>query len=135
MMKTIFSVIVAVALFSCGNPSAISKKLAGSDSLVITFNVPNEDSVINTVSTTEKKAIGKLAGFLNGEKKEGSQCGFDGNMVFYNNGEIMQTVIFQYNVDSCRNFLFEIENKVMSTTMSNEASAFLKSLSSGRNWY
>jgi hypothetical protein len=135
MMKTIFSVIVAVFLFSCGNPSAISKKLSGSDSLVITFNVPNTDSVINIVSATDKKAIRKLTGFLDGKKAEKPKCGFDGNMIFFNNGEIMQTVIFQYNVDSCRNFLFEIENKVMSTTMSNEASAFLKSLSSGRNWY
>ena len=135
MMKGILSIIVAVSLFSCGNQSAIGKKLSGSDSLLITFNVPNEDSVINTVSTTEKKAIGKLAGFLNGKKAEKPECGFDGNMIFFNNGEILQTVIFQYNEDSCRQFLFELDNKVIGTKMNNEAVGFLKSLAEGRGWY
>jgi hypothetical protein len=134
-MKTIFSIIVAVSLFSCGNPSAISKKLSGSDSLVITFNVPNVDSVINMVSTTEKKAIRKLSGFLNGKETKQDNCGFDGNMIFFNKGEILQTIIFQYNEDSCRHFLFELDNKVMSTKMGDEATGFLKSLAEGRGWY
>jgi len=128
-MKIISGITIAVFLFSCGSKSAISKKLSGSDSLVITFNVPNSDSVIKTVSTTEKKAIRKLAGFMNGKKGEEAACGFDGNMIFYSKGEILLPVVFQYNEEGCRHFLFEMDNKVMNTKMSNEAVDFLKSLS------
>ena len=143
-MKAIFSVIVGVFLFSCGNPSAISKKLSGSDSLVITFNVADSDSVLNMVSTTEKNAIRKLSGFLNGKSTGQEQCGYDGNMKFYKNGVEVLPVIFKYSNDSCRQFLFELparlihsggDNKVMSTSMSNEATGFLKSLAEGRGWY
>jgi hypothetical protein len=135
MMKAIFSVIVAVSLFSCGNPSAISKKLSGSDSLVITFNVADGDSVLNIVSTTEKNAIRKISGFLDGKSTGQDQCGYDGNMKFYKNGSQVLPVIFKYSNDSCRQFLFEVDNKVMSTKMSNEAVEFLKSLVEGRGWY
>ena len=128
-MKIISGITIAVFLFSCGSKSAISKKLSGSDSLVITFNVPNSDSVIKTVSTTEKKAIRKLTGFMNGKKGEEGICGFDGNMIFYSKGEILLPVVFQYNEEGCRHFLFEMDNKVMNTKMSNEAVDFLKSLS------
>ena len=134
-MKPIFSVIVAVSLFSCGNPSAISKKLSGSDSLVITFNVPESDSVLNRVSTTEKNAIRKLSGFLNGKNTGQSPCGYDGNMKFYKNGSEVLPVIFKYSNDSCRHFLFELDNKVMSTKMGDEATGFLKSRADGRGWY
>ena len=134
-MKTISCIILATFLFSCGNESAISKKLSGSDSLVITFNAPNSDSVINIVSTTEKKAIRKLTGFMNGKKEEQRECGFDGNMTFYSKGEVLLPVIFQYNEDSCRHFIFEIDNKVMKTKMNNEAVDFLKSLSCGNRMY
>lgn len=134
-MKTISCIVLTAFLFSCGNKSAISKKLSGSDSLVITFNVPNSNSVIKTVSSTEKKAIRKLAGFMNDKKGEESKCGFDGNMIFYSKGDILLPVIFQYSEESCRHFLFEMDNKVMNTTMSNEAVEFFKSLTDGRNRY
>ncbi len=134
-MKAIFSVIIAVAIFSCGNPSAISKKLSGSDSLVITFNVPDSDSVLNMVSTTEKKAIRKLSGFLNGNATGQDQCGYDGNMKFYKNGVEVLPVIFKYSNDSCRQFLFELDNKVMSMKMNSEAADFLKSLAEGKGRY
>ena len=134
-MKAIFSIIVAVSLFSCGNRSAISKKLSGCDRLVITFNAHNSDSVLNMVSTTEKKAIRKLAGFLDGKKREESKCGFDGNMIFYSKGEIFLPVIFQYSEEGCRHFLFDIDGKVMNTIMSKVAEELLKSLGEGKKWY
>ena len=134
-MKTLSCIILTSFLFSCGNQSAISKKLAGSDSLVITFNVPNSDSVIKTVSSTERKAIRKLAGFMNGKEGKDTVCGYDGNMTFYSKGETLLPVIFQYNEEGCRRFLFEMDNKVMNTKMSNEAVDFLKSLSDGRSMY
>jgi hypothetical protein len=135
IVKVIAFIFFTVYLFSCGNKSAISKKLSGSDSLVITFNVPNKDSVINMVSTTEKKAIRKLSGFLNGNETKQDSCGFDGNMIFFNKEEIVQTVVFQYSNKNCRHFLFELDNKTMSTAMSNEAAEFLKSLVGGKSWY
>jgi hypothetical protein len=135
IMKTISCIILAAVLFSCGNKSAISKKLSGSDSLVITFNVADSDSVLNMVSTTEKKAIRKLSGFLNGKSTGQDQCGYDGNMKFYKNGVEVLPVIFKYSNDSCRHFLYELDAQVMNTSISKEASEFLKSLSTGKNWY
>lgn len=110
-MKFLFPSVIIVLLVSCGNQSAIGKKLSGSDSLVITFNKPNTDSVINMASTTEKKAIRKLAGFLNGKETKQDSCGFDGNMIFFSKGEILQTVIFQYNDANCRIFFLNWNTK------------------------
>lgn len=133
-MKNILIALLVLTFASCSR-SAVNKKLTVSDSLVITFNKPNTDSLINIVSTTEKKAIQKLAGFLEGKKAEVSNCGFDGNMVFYSKGEIILLVVFQYKEKDCRQFTFETDNKVIQTFMSNEAKKFLKSLAEGKEWY
>jgi hypothetical protein len=135
IMKGISCIVVALIFSSCGNQSAISKKLSGSDSLVITFNVPDSDSVLNIVNTTEKKAISKISGFLNSKATGQNQCGYDGNIIFYKDGQPLLPVVFKYSNDSCRHFLFELDNRVMSTKMSNEAGGLLKSLKEGRVWY
>lgn len=124
----------AVVLLSCGS-SAVGKKLKGCDSLVITFNAPNSDSVINTVSTTDTKAISKLARFMEGKADEMYKCGYDGNMIFFKAGRQVMPVVFKYSEEGCRHFLFDLDNKVVSAKMSNEAANFLESLAEGRNWY
>lgn len=133
MIKNILYFLV-VLLFSCSR-SAVGKKLAGCDSLVITFNVPDTDSVIQTVSTTETKAIQKLARFLDGKSIEPRSCGFDGNMIFYKDGRAVLPAVFSYSREDCRQFWFDLDNKTGSTRMSNEAIDFLKSLSAGSNYY
>jgi hypothetical protein len=133
-MKNLRWFLLTVLLPSCGG-SALTKKMTGSDSLVITFNLPNSDSVIKTVTTTEKKAIQKLAGFLDGSPEEQLKCGYDGNMIFYKQGIQLLPVVFRYSDQDCRHFLFDLDNKVMSTRMSNEAVNLLQSLKEGRNWY
>jgi hypothetical protein len=133
-MRNIYLLVVIICFVSCSS-SAITKKLAASDSLVITFNYPNTDSVINSVSTTEKNAIKTLTRFIDTKEIAVSKCGFNGNMIFYHNGEIVMPVIFQYSIDSCRQFLFTIDNKSISTKMSNEAVDFLQSLEEGKSWY
>jgi hypothetical protein len=130
-MKIIFLYTLLLLLASCGGGSAISKKLATCDSLVITFNYGMSDSVIKTVSTTEKKALTKVAGFLSGKKTEQFKCGYDGNIVFYKKGQILLPLVFKYTEEGCRHFLFDMDNKVMSTEMSNEAVDFFKSLLAG----
>lgn len=134
-MRPISCLVVSVFLFSCGNKSAITKKLSLSDSLVISFNIPNTDSIINMVSTTEKKAIQKLAGYPDSKKAEVSGCGFDGNMIFYRQGEIIMPLVFQFQQKGCRQFIFENDNETKSTLMSDEASDFLNSLLQEKNWY
>ncbi len=133
-MKNIFLLIIITCLVSCGG-SAVTNKLADADSLVIVFNKPNSDSVIKTVNTTEEKAIKKLSGFVDGKKGEEFKCGYDGNMTFYSKGQIVLQPVFKYSEAGCRHFLFELDGKVMSTKMSNEAADFLKSLMEGKDWY
>lgn len=133
-MRYLFFTGFIFLLVSCGG-SVISKKLTVADSLVITFNIPNTDSVIKTVSTTEGKAIQKFISLVDGKKGELYKCGYDGNMVFYSKGEIVLPVIFKYTEEGCRHFLFDMDNKVMSTAMTIEGAELLKSLVEGKEWY
>jgi hypothetical protein len=120
---------------SCGSKSAIENKLSGADSLVITFNIPDTDSVINIVSTTEAKAINKLSGFLNGKETTQSKCGFDGNIKFFKTGQQLLPVVFKYSETGCRFFMYDLDNKVMNVAMGNEAAGFLKNLAEGKASY
>lgn len=113
----------------------MSKKLKGCDSLVISFNYPNTDSVVQTVNTTERKAIRKLLQFVDNKETEQYKCGYDGTMTFYIQGKMVLPVVFKYSEEGCRHFLFDQDNKLRSTKMSNEAADFLKSLAEGKNWY
>lgn len=134
-MKWIACILVIAALSSCGGSSALQKKLSSTDSLVITFNQPDTDSVINAVSTTEANAIKKITGFLGGKTREGSPCGFDGHLDFFSRGQLLQQVVFSYHTDSCRQFIFDLDNRVQTLEVGNEAKNFLQSLGAGKNWY
>lgn len=126
--------LLLLVLASCGS-SGISKKLAGCDSLVITFNAPNKDSIIHQVSTTETKAIQKMAGFLKGEETKFYKCGYDGNMLFFKGGRQIMPVVFKFREEGCQTFVYDLDNKSVSSSMGNEAVSFLKSLLEGKNWY
>lgn len=130
-----FLLVLILFIHASCKQSAVSKKLKGCDSLVITFNQPGSDAVAREVSTTETKAIQKLARFLQGDETEMYKCGYDGNMLFFKAGRQVLPVVFKYSEDGCRAFVFDLDNKVMSTKMSNEAANFLRSLAEGRNWY
>ena len=133
-MKVLASIVLLFIILSCNN-SAVAKKLKGCDSLIITFNAPNSDSVINSVSTTEINAIQKLAGFLKGKETEMYKCGYDGNMLFFKGGRQVMPVVFKFTEEGCKAFIYDLDNKTVSTSMSNEAVNFLKSLAEGKNWY
>lgn len=129
LFLTIFSLLI-----SCKDKPAIVKQLAGSDSLVITFNLPGTDSVIGTVSTTETNAIQKLAGFMDGKEQAKQSCGYDGNMIFFKGGQQALPVVFKFSGD-CKLFMYELEQKLIYTEVSKEGAAFLESLKEGKNWY
>ncbi|MBC7873846.1 MAG: hypothetical protein H7Y01_07620 [Ferruginibacter sp.] len=134
-MKILFFPVLLLFLSACSGGSAGNEQLSGCDSLVVYFNTPLTDSVEKIVTTTEKKAIKKLAGFVNGKPSEAYKCGYDGNLMFYSQGSLKGDVSFNYSGDSCRHFMMMIENKLTPTTMSNEAADFLKSLAEGKEWY
>lgn len=134
MKQSIFFCICIIFASAC-NRSAIGRKLSGCDSLVITFNLPDSDSVLKSVSTTDTKAIQKMARFLGGKEAPLYKCGFEGSMLFFRNGQQVLPVVFKYMDKDCRHFSFDLDNKVMSTSMSAEAIDFLISLSEGRSWY
>jgi len=102
---------------------------------VISFNYPNTDSVVQTVNTTERKAIRRLLQFVDSKETEQYKCGYDGTMTFFIQGKLVLPVVFKYSEEGCRHFLLDDDNKLRSTKMSNEAADFLKSLAEGRNWY
>ena len=134
-MRVLFLVVLTgLLLTSCSSKSPIAKQLAGCDSLMITFNVPGTDSVQNMVTTTDTRAIAKLAGYLGGKEQPKPDCGFGGNMLFFKGGQQVLPVVFQ-STKECSYFMFEMENKLRYTKVGGEAGKFLKSLNEGKNWY
>ncbi|HEX7847544.1 MAG TPA: hypothetical protein VF476_17210 [Chitinophagaceae bacterium] len=125
---------IAFILFSC-KQSAISKQLSGSDSLVLQFNHPQSNMIAKTVTTTETSAIRRLAQFVDGKGSTLFKCGYDGNMIFFSKGEQKGDISFQYSIDSCRHFVFDMDGELKAARMNNEAADFLKSLAEGRNAY
>ncbi|MCX6317442.1 MAG: hypothetical protein NTW29_09145 [Bacteroidetes bacterium] len=134
-MKVFLLIFIAAYACSCGKTSAVEKKLSAADSLIITFTLPDKDTVINTVTTTEPVAIKKLTGFLGGKTNDGVPCGYDGHIDFFSKQQLLLQVVFSYHKEDCRQFIFDFENKVQSVEVSNEAKNFLQSLASGKNWY
>ncbi len=134
-MRVLFLVVLTgLLLSSCASKSPIARQLAGCDSLMITFNVPGTDSVQNMVTTTDTRAIAKLAGYLGGKEQPKPDCGFGGNMLFFKGGQQVLPVVFQSTKD-CSYFMYEMENKLLYTKVGGEAGEFLKSLNEGKNWY
>jgi hypothetical protein len=86
------------------------------------------------VSTTEEKAIDKLARFVDGKDAEAYKCGYDGNLVFYKEGNLRADVSFNTG-EGCRHFILMLNGALTSTAMGNEAADFLKSLAEGKDWY
>ena len=134
MRAFILLALIGIYFSSCSSKSPIAKQLAGCDSLVITFNVPGTDSVSNVVTTTDTRAIAKLAGYLGGKEQPKPDCGFGGNMLFFKGGQQVLPVVFQ-STKECSYFMFEMENKLRYTKVGGEAGKFLKSLNEGKNWY
>ena len=133
-MKLVPFVFVVLIAAGCKN-SAVSKKLSASDSLVITFNEPNSDAIIKTVSTKEHTAIRKVIGFIDAKPTQEFKCGYDGNLIFFSKGQALLPIVFKYKETSCRHFLFELDGKLMSTKINNEAADFLESLEQGKLFY
>ena len=133
-MKYCCIIILAILTSSC-RQSIIDKHVAGSDSLVIHFSNSSDNSIVKTVSTTEDRAIRKLAGFVKGKKTEQFKCGYDGNLVFFSKGAKKAEIAFQYKNAACRHFVFEDNGELVPVKMNQEAADFLESLSSGRTFY
>jgi hypothetical protein len=130
-----FLLLITLGCISCSDNSAVSKKLSGSDSLVIRFYAPQSDSVIKLVSTTEKKAINRVSEFVSAKETEPFKCGYDGALLFFEKGKQVSDVSFKYSEPGCRHFLLDAEGKLTSTKMSNEAADFLESLAKGQESY
>lgn len=130
MRNILWLAILSFLLASCGG-TALRRKLSSADSLVITFDKAGG----KTVSTTESKAIRKLAGFIDGKKITKPACEYDGNITFYREGKLIVAAIFNYTTDSCRHFYFDADNTVSATRMNNEATDFLRSLAEGKTGY
>jgi len=95
----------------------------------------NSDSIIKTVTTTENNAINKVVDFIDGKPAKEFECGYDGNLIFFFKGQTILPVVFKYKEKDCRHFLFQLDGKVISAKMSNEAADFLESLEQGKFFY
>jgi len=131
---------VYATIYSKGGKFTLSGKLSEANIYQLAFigykdNVELFMGADNVTITGDAKAIKKLSGYLGGKELKEQNCGFDGNMTFFKSGEALLPVVFQYNVDSCRRFIFSLEGKTIYSKMSNEVVDFLKSLGEGRNWY
>lgn len=133
-MRVLLAMLVSVFI-SCSAPSAIEKQLKGSDSLVINFNDPGTNNIAKTVTTSEVNAVKKLSRFVDSKKIDISPCNYDGNLEFFKQGIKTGDFVFNYSVDSCRQFIQDINGTLSGTSLGNEATNFLKSLAEGKDWY
>ncbi len=134
-MRFLLLIVTLSFLVACSNDSAISKQLSGSDSLVIHFTAAPSDSIIKTVVTAEPNAIKKIIQFVDAKKAAEYKCGYDGQLIFFSKGQEINDASFKYTEEDCRHFLLEVDGKLYSTSMNNEAYNFLKGLAEGKNWY
>lgn len=134
-MKRIILALLVVIFASCSKPSPLAGKLSATDSLEIVFNAPGTDTVINQVNTTDAAAIKKIVKLVDGKTSDGTPCGFNGHMSFFKENQLVLQVIFAYDKEDCRQFIFDFQGRVQSTRVSSEAKDFLESLAAGRNWY
>lgn len=129
--------LICVFLICCSSPqSETTKALSGTDSLVINFNKKGSDTIENTLSTTEEKAIKELTRFLNGQKMTTSKCPLDGDLQFFQQGTLIGNFVFSFSVDSCKQFIIvEKDGSFSSLPLSNKARDLLSSLQQGKGWY
>ena len=127
-MKILPFVAALVLLAACSSNPAISKQLAGTDSVVVNFNYPQTNNIMKSVASTEDFAIEKLTRLVAAKTIETNKCGNDGNCLFYKNGALLGNVSFNYSTESCRHFAILLDNKLTNTSMDNEAADYLKSL-------
>jgi hypothetical protein len=118
---------------SCSNHGDDS--LSTSDSLSIRFMSIQSGTVIKTVGTTDKKAIRKLASFMDGQSADVNKCGFDGIISFYSKGLLVKDVSFNFSEENCRQFVQTDGDAVKATKMRNESAALLQNLAEGKTWY
>jgi hypothetical protein len=133
-MKFLALLVSVVLLYSCKS-SALKEKLSVSDSLVVEFYYPGTDSIARTVQTKQQHAIDRMIGFVDAKSTGQYKCGYDGNIIFFAKGKPVVPMLFKYKNDSCRHFAFELDGKLMSSRMKNEAADFLESLEAGRDTY
>ncbi len=86
------------------------------------------------MTSTEKTAIKKMMNYVDGKTSEAYKCGYDGNLVFYKKGIVAGDISFNYAA-GCLHFLLKLNEKLVSTPMSDEAADFLKGLAEGKDWY
>jgi hypothetical protein len=130
IMKYLFIMVLVLSLFSCNQPSGINEVIASGDSVAINFfkGDGTADSVTNMIMLKDKTQIGKLAGFVEGGKTATSKCGYDGSLHVFKGDLVLQDIDFSFNNAQCMHFSFSLKNKLYCTTLSNEASQFIRSL-------
>ena len=133
-MRYLFWICLASAIISC-KQSAVKQSFSSADSLVIHFKNEQVGVITKTVQTAESKAINRIIEFIDGKETKMFDCGYDGKMFFYNKGARIQEVDFKITNDSCNHFAFKLNDKLMSTKVSNEAVDFLNALEQGLPTY
>lgn len=134
-MRLIIFVLPALVFISCQTKSVLSKQLDGADSLVINFNISRTDTIARTLNTTEAKAIKKIIQFADQDKTTYLQCGYDGNLVFYERGVIKGDLAINFTAKGCEHFMMRNGEELIATEMNAEAIDFFTSLSQGKAWY
>ena len=130
MKIVILLCLIGFSFGSC-KQSAVKQSFSSADSLVIHFKNEQAGEITKTVQTTEAKAIRRMIEFIDRKESELFKCGYDGKMFFYSKGQRIQEVDFKMKDEACNHFAFLLNEKLVSTRMSNEAVDFLDALEKG----
>lgn len=132
LTRFILSMVLLFIFSQCSNRG--NKAFSSADSLVIDYYASGVNTSTQIV-TAEKKAIKKMAGFINEKERKIYNCGHEGELRFYKEGKLTADVLFFYSNSNCRHFLWRKDGKLVGTEMNDEAASFLEALLQGKSWY
>ncbi|GAC1452034.1 MAG: hypothetical protein NVSMB7_14680 [Chitinophagaceae bacterium] len=87
------------------------------------------------MATTDRDAIKKFIGYMNGQSTQAQHCGYDGAINFYKGDALLQAVPFNYSNPGCRHFHVGFNNTSQELKMNSETADFIAALLQGKTHY
>lgn len=132
-MKSVFFILSLLIVFSgCDDTGEqLRQQIGEADSMAINYfeGDGTMDTVVAVKIIRDKNSVEILTGFIAGSAiSQPEKCGYDGSIHFFKNNQVLQDIYFSSTKEDCRHFLFRLNGRDVTTSLSNEAKDFLNKL-------
>ena len=130
MLRLFLIITVIATLSSCNKPTGIKELVSNADSVAINFykGDGSMDTVVNVAILRNKEQVKQLAGYIESSSTKKANCGYDGSLHFFKNNTVISDIDFRMNDADCMHFVFSLDGKGYTTTLSGEAKRFLEAI-------